>query len=193
MLIWMLMWAWHSMTKDSSLHFNVTAFVSAGIRMSTSMAQKQKIVKCNPIRVDPEVPAGPNANIGFSSSLPFASIYTLIAWTTRLRMHGLSDTSCEKNPKGWDFWTEFGAAIPGASSSFRKIWLVIKSKRHALGTQGCQIFMIFQYFPITTVSHPLTIPWSAHQVALSDMELRLNASAKKTRVTRTASGSRFRR
>ena len=39
--------------------------------------------------------------------------------------------------------------------------------------------MIFQYFPITTVSHPLTIPWSAHQVALSDMELRLNASAKK--------------
>lgn len=42
-----------SMTKDSSLHFNVRAFVTAGIRMSTSTAQKQKIVKCNPIRVDP--------------------------------------------------------------------------------------------------------------------------------------------
>ena len=33
-----------SMTKDSSLHFNVTAFVTAGIRMSTSTAQKQ--TKC---------------------------------------------------------------------------------------------------------------------------------------------------
>lgn len=31
-----------SMTKDSSIHFNVTAFVTAGIRMSTSTAQKQK-------------------------------------------------------------------------------------------------------------------------------------------------------
>ena len=72
-----------SMTKDSSLHFNVTAFVTACIRMSTSMAQEQQIVKCNPIRVDPEFPAGPNANIGFSSGLPFASIYTLIALAAR--------------------------------------------------------------------------------------------------------------